>query len=262
MADGEWDHTSDEWKSDEFLAWLFNESPCQRRGGDQRPLGQGLPAATTAATTRPSTAKWAATRQLGAGRKWEECRGIGATFGYNRNETTGGLPDLGYDLIRLLVNLVAKGGNLLLDIGPTADGRIPVIMQQRLIEMGDWLKVNGEAIYGTRSVDGIRRRSNSTGQRTRSRTHAESFSRPIFASRPRTARSTLFAWRLPTAEVRITSLGKTAGHASKAVAQVRLLGSDESLKWSQENDALVIQCPQRVPCAYAVTFKIEFAAGS
>ncbi|MCX5683427.1 MAG: alpha-L-fucosidase, partial [Planctomycetota bacterium] len=44
---------------------------------------------------------------------------------------------------------VGKGGNLLLDIGPTADGRIPVIMQDRLIEMGKWLKVNGDAIYGT-----------------------------------------------------------------------------------------------------------------
>ena len=49
----------------------------------------------------------------------------------------------------MLVDIVSRGGNLLLDIGPTADGRIPVIMQQRLIDMGNWLKVNGEAIYGT-----------------------------------------------------------------------------------------------------------------
>ncbi len=45
---------------------------------------------------------------------------------------------------------MSKGGNLLLNIGPTADGRIPVIMQQRLMDIGEWLKVNGEAIYGTR----------------------------------------------------------------------------------------------------------------
>ena len=50
-----------------------------------------------------------------------------------------------------LVDTVSRGGNLLLDIGPTADGRIPPIMQERLLAIGAWLKVNGEAIYGTRA---------------------------------------------------------------------------------------------------------------
>ena len=50
-----------------------------------------------------------------------------------------------------LINVVARGGNLLLNIGPAADGTIPVIMQQRLMDMGSWLKVNGEAIYDTKN---------------------------------------------------------------------------------------------------------------
>jgi alpha-L-fucosidase len=50
----------------------------------------------------------------------------------------------------MLTDIVSRGGNLLLDIGPAADGTIPVIMQDRLHQIGDWLKVNGDAIYGTR----------------------------------------------------------------------------------------------------------------
>ncbi|MDO9375375.1 MAG: alpha-L-fucosidase [Ferruginibacter sp.] len=51
----------------------------------------------------------------------------------------------------MLADIVSRGGNLLLDIGPTADGRIPVIMQQRLTDMGNWLQTNDEAIYGTKA---------------------------------------------------------------------------------------------------------------
>jgi alpha-L-fucosidase len=50
----------------------------------------------------------------------------------------------------MLVDVVSRGGNLCLDVGPRADGTIPVVMQERLLAIGAWLDVNGEAIYGTR----------------------------------------------------------------------------------------------------------------
>ena len=50
------------------------------------------------------------------------------------------------DLIRQLADTVSKGGNLLVDVGPTKEGTIPVIMQERLMQMGNWLKTNGEAV--------------------------------------------------------------------------------------------------------------------
>lgn len=144
FSDGEWDLSDTAWKSPELLAWLFNESPVakevvvdDRWGGNTRGKNNGATYTTS---------------EYGSGMDasviWEESQGIGHSYGYNRNEQ---LKDYktSKKLILTLVDIVARGGNLLLDIGPTADGRIPVIMQQRLIDMGAWLKTNGEAIYET-----------------------------------------------------------------------------------------------------------------
>jgi alpha-L-fucosidase len=82
-------------------------------------------------------------------KKWECVRGIGHSFGYNREE---GEEDYMSPraLIHLLIDIVSKGGNLLLNVGPMADGTIPEMQARRLRALGAWLAANGEAIYGTR----------------------------------------------------------------------------------------------------------------
>jgi alpha-L-fucosidase len=82
-------------------------------------------------------------------RKWESTRGIGTSFGFNREESddTYLAPD---ELVRMFVDIVAHGGNLLLNVGPTAEGVIPWVQAQRLLALGWWLRTNGDAIYGTR----------------------------------------------------------------------------------------------------------------
>ncbi|HXJ96929.1 MAG TPA: alpha-L-fucosidase [Terriglobia bacterium] len=147
-TDGEWEKPSSFWKSTDFLAWLFNESSVRdeiavndRWGKETRETDGGFYTSEYAGFTKSGV-------RLGATHKWEECQGMGKSFGYNRVETVDDYKTAS-ELIHLLVDTVAKGGNLLLDIGPTADGRIPVIMQERLAQMGAWLKVNGEAIYST-----------------------------------------------------------------------------------------------------------------
>ena len=144
FADGEWDLTSADWRSTELLNWLFEESPSKdevvvndRWGSDSRHVHGGY--WTTEYTAGMSSLQHA----------WEESRGIGYSYGYNRAERAGDYRS-GRELILMLADIVSRGGNLLLGIGPTADGRIPVIMEQRLLDVGRWLSVNGEAIYSTR----------------------------------------------------------------------------------------------------------------
>lgn len=148
-TDGEWEAPSSTWKSPDFLAWLYNDSPVKdviavndRWGKETRGHHGGY------YTTEYDLVDNASTKDKKIFHSWEECRGIGGSFGLNRNENLADYATA-RELIKTLIEKVARGGNLLLDIGPAADGSIPVIMQQRLTEMGKWLKINGDAIYDT-----------------------------------------------------------------------------------------------------------------
>ncbi len=253
FADGEWAHTSAEWRSEELLAWLYNESPCReevviddRWGKDTRSVHGGY--YTTEYGEVGGDAK------LGAARKFEECRGIGASFGYNRNETIDEYQSA-YGLVCLLVNLVSKGGNLLLDIGPTADGRIPDVMQDRLVEMGKWLKVNGEAIYESHpwkvSAEGP---TQPVKDHAAERAQVFQPSDVRFTSRDGAVYAICLA--LPTGDLTIKSLGKTIAGAQ--IRSVELLGSGEKIEWTQQADGLSVRRPASNPCQHAVTFKVRF----
>ena len=151
FTDGEWEHTSDVWHSTEFLQWLYNESsvkdfivPNDRWGKETRGRVGG-----NFTTEYGYIEEGRKIEDVELDRPFEECRGIGRSFGFNKNEDVADYLSA-KELIEMLCDLVSKGGNFLLNIGPAADGTIPVIMEERLLQMGDWLRVNGDAIYGTR----------------------------------------------------------------------------------------------------------------
>ncbi len=80
--------------------------------------------------------------------KWEATRGLGHSFGANHQEGPGDMLSV-RELVHLLVDVVAKNGNLLISIGPRPDGTIPPLQGERVIGLGRWLDTNGEAIFDT-----------------------------------------------------------------------------------------------------------------
>lgn len=143
-ADGDWDETPDTWRSPQFLAWLYNTSAVRDRVVTNDRWGSG----TRFKHGGVFTPEYQPDLDF-EDHAWEESRGMGHSYGYNRAEDAGDY-NSAHTLVIHLLDKVSRGGNFLLDIGPDAYGKIPPIMQERLLEIGKWLEVNGEAIYGTR----------------------------------------------------------------------------------------------------------------
>ncbi len=143
-ADGDWDATPDVWKSPEFLAWLYNQSPVRDRVVVNDRWGSGVRFKHGGIYTPEYQPDLDFENHA-----WEESRGMGFSYGYNRTENAWDY-NSAQSLVLHLVDKVSRGGNFLLDIGPDAHGQIPPIMQERLLDIGKWLKINGEAIYNTR----------------------------------------------------------------------------------------------------------------
>ncbi|MCQ2309268.1 MAG: alpha-L-fucosidase [Bacteroidales bacterium] len=145
FTDGEWWNTSEQWHARELISWYYNlvgdEAVVNDRWGSGCQHGFRTPEYSSGitATDRP----------------WAECRGLGRSFGLNRNEPLSNYLTSD-ELIRHFVQLVSAGGGMTLNVGPSADGIIPLLQQERLIDLGKWLQINGEAIYDTRPlfVDG------------------------------------------------------------------------------------------------------------
>jgi alpha-L-fucosidase len=265
FSDGEWDMPSQDWQSEQLLAWLFNESPCKdevvindRWGKECRHRHGGY-----------------YTTEYGAGladasHPWEESRGMGHSYGYNRAETIDDYKPA-REMILTLIDLVSRGGNFLLDIGPTSDGRIPVIMQQRLLEIGDWLRVNGDAIYGTRHAG--RDCQWTPGKRPGQEYGEYNIKYNLMEQIGQQPKGDLavkmaFFTRKPDALYAITPgwPGKELVLHNITVplnTRVTLLGLDQTLPHKTNGNDLIIQTPaldlDTAPCRYAFTFKIPGA---
>ncbi|XP_063165253.1 plasma alpha-L-fucosidase [Candoia aspera] len=145
-SDGDGNAPDTYWNSTSFLAWLYNESPVRNTVVTNDRWGAGTICKHGGYFTCAD--RYSPKHLLS--RKWEDCMTIDKqSWGYRRNAQLSDYLTI-EDLIKQLVETVSCGGNLLVNIGPTHDGRIPVIFEERLKQMGTWLALNGEAIFSTK----------------------------------------------------------------------------------------------------------------
>ena len=164
------------------------------------------------------------------------------------------------EVIQMLVDIVSKNGNLLINVVQTPEGDLEPDMLAILEEIGVWTKTNGEGIYGSRPWKMYgEKQSNSQVVKSAS-FNEERIKYSASDIRFTTKSDTLYAFCLgkPETDVVIKSLAKSSKLADKAVASVSMVGSNEKLSWKQTFDALVIKKPSNMPAWDVIGFKIEF----
>ena len=153
---------------------------------------------------------------------WETCMTLGDSWSYTPNDNY----KPARDVVHMLVDIVAKGGNYLLNVGPQPDGQLPAEAVQRLQEIGAWMKINGEAIYASRAVP------------------------PYRAGKFRYTRlknGDVYAIYLADKnETRLPAKLEVPGPAPRAGTQLAVLGSDVALDWQRVGDKTVVNVPAAI----------------
>jgi len=168
------------------------------------------------------------------------------------------------DIVQMLVDVVSKNGNLLINVVQTPEGDLEPDVLKILDEIANWTKTNGEGIYGSRpwkiygegpSVDEKKIKGSFGGISDVRKT-------PYSAADFRFTKKgkTIYAFCLakPTEDIKIVSFGQNSKYIDKKIASVTILGCKDKLRWNQTADALVITKPSDLPDSPTITFKLEF----
>ncbi|MEA5460331.1 alpha-L-fucosidase [Arcicella sp. LKC2W] len=167
---------------------------------------------------------------------WESCITLGDAWGYVPNDNF----KTANKVIHSLIEVVAKGGSLLLGVGPTAEGTLLPVQIERLKQIGDWLNTNGEAIYNTRAIQ-------------------EFHDKEVFFTKGQNATHYALV-RIPEGQSPESIISWT-GNLPKAGSKVTLLGEIVNLKWEIKDNAVQVALPKKMLEKYksspALAFKFE-----
>ena len=180
-------------------------------------------------------------------RPWELVRALGNSFGYNRDEGPDQIVD-GRSLIHQFVDVVSRNGNLLLSVGPTPSGRIPVEQRRPLAEFAEWLSIHGEAVFRTRPwirAEGVTDQGVAVRFTTR-----ENALYAILLDAPRALRITL-----EQIDIRRIPRPKLARGEEDEFC-VRIIGNDREIEWDYRDSRLSVNVPGSYRATAAPVIKI------
>lgn len=162
------------------------------------------------------------------------------------------------ELVDILADIVSKNGCMLLNVPPNPDGSIPEVMQNLLIDMGKWLKINGDAIYGTRpwTIFGEGPTRLPEGGHKVEKIKIEYTNKDIRFTKKSKKEFYAIVMDVPENETIIKSLSTQLGVLNSKIMNVELLGSNEKVVWERNERGLVIKAPKACPSNYGISYKI------